>query len=81
MRLDYFAVLWDHLGAYWVLPHLVVSTPKHRLSAVGVLVHHLFNDGVLEDWLEPSEHWGRIVRWRRHCLVARNDFVWDVSTA
>ena len=24
--------------------------------------HHLFSDGVFEDWLEPSEQWGCIIR-------------------
>ena len=43
--------------------------------------HHLFNDGVYEDWLEPPEHWGRIVRRRWQRIIAGNIFVRTVSTA
>ena len=61
---------------------VVVSTFKHRLSAVSYTSkHHLFNDGILEDWLEPSEHRRRIVcrRWER--IIAGDIFVRTVSTA
>ena len=43
--------------------------------------HHLFSDGVFEDWLEPSERRRRIVcrRWER--IIAGDIFVRTMSTA
>ena len=49
---------------------VVVSTPEHRLSAVSYTSkHHLFNDGILKDWLEPSEQCGCIRRYGKRFIT------------
>ena len=42
--------------------------------------HHLFDDGVFEDWLEPSEQWGCIIRCGKR-FITGDIFFWTMSSA
>jgi hypothetical protein len=43
--------------------------------------HHLFNDGVFKDWLEPSEQWGCIIRCGKRFITGDVNYFRDVSSA
>ena len=43
--------------------------------------HHLSSDGAFEDWLEPSEQWGCIIRCGKRFITGDVKYIRDVSSA